>query len=145
MIKVFKLIVLILPLVGGLLLAASPFLPWAYGGVSKEPYSVWSALVRVPDNPVYWVWLALTGVSGLVIIILSTGAVLLRGCRSQRFWLFNLGMATISFCCLSVLVVLTAFWESPYAATLGIGALTAVFGPLITTVGLFLVRKFDKE
>ena len=142
MIKVSKPIILILPCIGGLLLATSPFLPWAYGGFSKEPYSVWSALVRVPDNPVYWVWLALTGISGLLIIVLSICAILVRGYLSQRFWLFNLGIAIISFFYHLVSVVLTAFWEEPpYAATLGIGALAALFGPAIAVLGLLLIRK----
>lgn len=136
--RVMKLITSILSLIGGLLLATSPFLPWAYGGISKEPYSVWSALVRVPDNPVYWVWLALTGISGLTISVLSVCAILVKDYLSQRFWLFNLGVTIISFFCLSVLVVITASAETYPIAALGTGALAAVFGPFIAIVGILL-------
>lgn len=143
--RVIKLITRILSLIGGLLLVASPFLPWAYGGISKEPYSVWSALVRVPDNPVYWVWLALTGMSGLIISVFSVYAILVRGCLSQRFWLFNLGVVVISFFCLSVMVVITAFAETYPIAALGTGALAAVFGSLIAIVAIlfhqFILRR----
>jgi len=140
--RAIRLIARILLLIGGVLLTSSSFVTWSYGVDSKEPYSVWSELVRFPDDPLHWLWFSSTGISGLLIMLLSALHLLVRDYWARKLWLLTIGTAAISFVLNSFWAALTPAPPAPPSSDLFVGlragAFAAVLGPLTAIAAMLL-------
>jgi hypothetical protein len=134
--RMLKLTARILPVVGGLLLVATPFLPWAYSGITHEPSgSIWSMLSKDPGNIAVWAVFVSGTILGTFILVLHICTTFMKGILAYLFWCFNLIVAFISFFTYSLWMTLVIGW-GPYLAAPNIGVYAGLVGSIIAVIGL---------